>query len=257
MRVINLAQGELVLLAAYIAYSVESGLGLNPVLAIPIALVVVCLTSAIVYFVVSRIKKDREINSLILTYGIGVILTNGMLLIWKADIRSTSSEWLQEAFVLGPFYSMRSEVLFFGVSLLMMAALVVALAQLVCRARCVPSPATAMRPSSWASIPAIPNWCPSSWRASWRPSPGWPVQLWRYQPGLWRGAHGQGFHHHGIGRCGLDSGRADRRDPAGRGRGADRDPGQLGAAGAGRHGLFLLVLFIMPNGLFGVRARRG
>ncbi|MBN9357269.1 branched-chain amino acid ABC transporter permease [Herbaspirillum huttiense] len=123
MRVINLAQGELVLLAAYIAYSVESGLGLNPVLAIPIALVVVCLTSAIVYFVVSRIKKDREINSLILTYGIGVILTNGMLLIWKADIRSTSSEWLQEAFVLGPFYSMRSEVLFFGVSLLMMAAL--------------------------------------------------------------------------------------------------------------------------------------
>ncbi len=123
MRVINLAQGELVLLAAYIAYSVESGLGLNPVLAIPIALVVVCLTSAIVYFVVSRIKKDREINSLILTYGIGVILTNGMLLIWKADIRSTSSEWQQEAFVLGPFYSMRSEVLFFGVSLLMMAAL--------------------------------------------------------------------------------------------------------------------------------------
>ncbi|WP_343723990.1 branched-chain amino acid ABC transporter permease [Herbaspirillum huttiense] len=123
MRVINLAQGELVLLSAYIAYSVESGLGLNPVLAIPIALVVVCLTSAIVYFVVSRIKKDREINSLILTYGIGVILTNGMLLIWKADIRSTSSEWLQEAFVLGPFYSMRSEVLFFGVSLLMMAAL--------------------------------------------------------------------------------------------------------------------------------------
>ncbi|MBV8622749.1 MAG: branched-chain amino acid ABC transporter permease [Herbaspirillum sp.] len=123
MRVINLAQGELVLLSAYIAYSVESGLGLNPVLAIPIALVVVCLTSALVYFVVGRIKKDREINSLILTYGIGVILTNGMLLVWKADIRSTSSEWMQEAFVLGPFYSMRSEVLFFGVSLLMMAGL--------------------------------------------------------------------------------------------------------------------------------------
>lgn len=123
MRVINLAQGELVLLSAYIAYSVESGLGLNPVLAIPIALVVVCLTSALVYFVVGRIKKDREINSLILTYGIGVILTNGMLLVWKADIRSTSSEWMQEAFVLGPFYSMRSEVLFFGVSLVMMAGL--------------------------------------------------------------------------------------------------------------------------------------
>jgi branched-chain amino acid transport system permease protein len=39
MRVINLAHGELVLLAAYIAYTVESGLGLNPAWAIPIALV--------------------------------------------------------------------------------------------------------------------------------------------------------------------------------------------------------------------------
>ncbi len=123
MKVINLAHGELVLLAAYVAYSVESGLGLGPVFAIPIALVVVCIAAVSVYFVVSRIKKDREINSLILTYGIGVILTNVILLIWHADVRSTSSTWLQEAFVVGPLYSMRSELLFFGVSILLMGAL--------------------------------------------------------------------------------------------------------------------------------------
>ena len=123
MKVINLAHGELVLLAAYIAYAVESGLGLGPMFAIPIALVVVSLASVTVYYVVSRIKQDREINSLILTYGIGVILTNLILLIWKADVRSTNSTWLQEAFVLGPFYSMRSELLFFVVSLALMGGL--------------------------------------------------------------------------------------------------------------------------------------
>lgn len=123
MKVINLAHGELVLLAAYVAYAVESGLGLGPVFAIPIALVVVCIAAVSVYFVVSRIKKDREINSLILTYGIGVILTNVILLIWHADVRSTSSTWLQEAFVVGPLYSMRSELIFFGVSIVLMGAL--------------------------------------------------------------------------------------------------------------------------------------
>jgi branched-chain amino acid transport system permease protein len=123
MKVINLAHGELVLLAAYIAYAVESGLGFGPLLAIPIALVVVCLAAVSVYFVVSRIRKDREMNSLILTYGIGVILTNLILLVWKADIRSTGSTWLQEAFVIGPLYSMRSELLFFGVSIALMGAL--------------------------------------------------------------------------------------------------------------------------------------
>lgn len=123
MKVINLAHGELVLLAAYIAYAVESGLGLGPMFAIPIALVVVCIAAVAVYFIVSRIKKDREINSLILTYGIGVILTNVILLIWHADVRSTSSTWLQEAFVVGPLYSMRSELIFFGVSIALMGAL--------------------------------------------------------------------------------------------------------------------------------------
>lgn len=123
MKVINLAHGELVLLSAYIAYSVESQLGWNPVFAIPVSLVVVCLASVMVYLVVSRIKHDREINSLILTYGIGVIMTNAILLIWKADVRSTGSSWLQEAFVIGPLYSMRGEVLFFAVSLAMIVGL--------------------------------------------------------------------------------------------------------------------------------------
>lgn len=123
MKVINLAHGELVLLAAYIAYTVEASLGLNPVFAIPVALVIVCISAVIMYFLIDLIKTDRELNSLILTYGIGVILTNAILLIWSADIRSTSSAWLQDAVVLGPLYSMRSEPLFFAVSVLLMGVL--------------------------------------------------------------------------------------------------------------------------------------
>src|SRR3546814_11011291 len=60
MKVINLAHGELVLLAAYIAYSVESSLGLNPVFAIPVALVIVCLSAVIMSFPIGRAScRDR------------------------------------------------------------------------------------------------------------------------------------------------------------------------------------------------------
>ena len=123
MKVINLAHGELVLLAAYIAYTVETKLGWNPGAAIPIAVLVVTATSALLYFVVSRIKTNREINSLTLTYGVGIILTNLVLMIWSADVRTTSSTWMQEAFVVGELYSMRSEVLFFFVSLVLIVGL--------------------------------------------------------------------------------------------------------------------------------------
>ena len=121
MKIINLAHGEMVLLAAYIAYMVESGMSINPIFAIPLALLVVCVTSIIVYFLVSMIGKDRELNSLILTYGVGIILTNGIMLIWKADIHSTGNAWFQQAVVVGPLYSMTSEVIFSVLSLVLIA----------------------------------------------------------------------------------------------------------------------------------------
>ncbi len=123
MNVINLAHGELVLLAAYVAYTCESVFGTSPLLAIPAAIVIVCAAMALTYLLVNQIRRNRELNSLLLTYGIGVMLTNGMLLLWKADIRSTKSAWMQDAVVLGPFYSMRSELLFLVVSLALIAGL--------------------------------------------------------------------------------------------------------------------------------------
>lgn len=123
MKVINLAHGELVLLAAYIAYTVESRLQWSPLFAIPLAVLVVCACAVLVYFLISLVKKDRELNSLILTYGVGITLTNAVLLVWSADVHSTSSAWMQDAVVVGPLYSMHSELLFFVLSVLLMAGL--------------------------------------------------------------------------------------------------------------------------------------
>jgi branched-chain amino acid transport system permease protein len=72
---------------------------------------------------VSRIRQDRELNSLLLTFGIGIILTNAMLLFWKADIRSAKTAWLQEPVVIGPLYSVRGELVFCAAGLILIVAL--------------------------------------------------------------------------------------------------------------------------------------
>jgi len=123
MKIINLAHGELVLLGAYIAYVADSRFGLNPLYSIPFALFIVCLTSIMVYFLLSRIAKNRELNSLLLTFGIGIILTNLVLVIWSADIHSTTFSWFQEPVVVGPLYAMHSELTFFGASLALVGLL--------------------------------------------------------------------------------------------------------------------------------------
>jgi branched-chain amino acid transport system permease protein len=123
MKIVNLAHGEMVLLAAYIAYACERSFGIDPLAAIPIAIAVVAVAMMLTYGWVSRIRHDRELNSLLLTFGIGIILTNAMLLFWKADIRSTKTAWLQEPVVLGPLYSVRGELVFCAAGLILIVAL--------------------------------------------------------------------------------------------------------------------------------------
>lgn len=125
MKVINLAHGELVLLAAYIAFTMESMLGWNPLAAIPVAFVVVTLCAALIYFLVERIRQDRELNSLILTFGVAIILTNAVLLTWSADIQGTAWAWVHDAVVLA------GGMLFVNNSLLLAAVIGIVLAILL------------------------------------------------------------------------------------------------------------------------------
>lgn len=123
MRIINLAYGELVLLSAYIAYVVESRAGLDPYWAIPIALVMVGIVSLILFWMIDRIRDHRELNSLILTYGVGIILTNAILLVFASDVRTTNSPRLQDATSIGSVYAMNGEIIAFGLSIVLMFAL--------------------------------------------------------------------------------------------------------------------------------------
>jgi branched-chain amino acid transport system permease protein len=114
----------MVLLGAYIAYTAESRFGVNPLLAIPLTIVVVCATSVAVYALASRIRQDRELNSLILTFGIGIVLTNFVLTVWSPNIRSTSIAWFNAPILIADtLFTTNSQMLFFAVGLLLTAAL--------------------------------------------------------------------------------------------------------------------------------------
>ena len=123
MRIINLAHGELVLIAAYAAYVVEARGGVSPYWAIPLALVVVSGVSAVLFLMIDRIREHRELNSLILTYGVGIVLTNAVLLAFASDVRTTTAPALQDAVTIGPVYAMAGEIVAFALSLVLMVAL--------------------------------------------------------------------------------------------------------------------------------------
>lgn len=91
MNIKNLAQGDFVILGGYIAVSL-SNFGLNPVLALPIAVVVMFGFGWITYkLIISRIVERDLFTSLLATFGLAIVMAQAMNLIFGADVQTAES----------------------------------------------------------------------------------------------------------------------------------------------------------------------
>ena len=86
MRLVNIAHGDLIVLAAYLALVTTQALGINPLLSL---IVVVPLMAAIGYalqrLVLNRTLGDDLLPPLLVTFGLSVIIQNGLQEIFSAD----------------------------------------------------------------------------------------------------------------------------------------------------------------------------
>jgi branched-chain amino acid transport system permease protein len=88
MRLVNIAHGDLIVLAAYVALVVTQTLGLNPL----VSLVIVIPVMALVGYGLQRGILNRTLGNdllppLLVTFGLSVIIQNGLLELFSADNR--------------------------------------------------------------------------------------------------------------------------------------------------------------------------
>ncbi|GAB1577350.1 MULTISPECIES: branched-chain amino acid ABC transporter permease [Bordetella] len=91
LRVVNFAHGEFLVLGAYFAYYLLENAGVNPLLALPLGFAVFFAAGYLLYFVlIPRLRgaDDPEISSLLLMFGVSIMLSALMLLAFDADARS-------------------------------------------------------------------------------------------------------------------------------------------------------------------------
>ncbi|HZW36739.1 MAG TPA: branched-chain amino acid ABC transporter permease, partial [Candidatus Deferrimicrobiaceae bacterium] len=119
MRIINMAHGEFVVLGGYVAYWLLVKWGINPLLSLPLAAAIAGGTALLTYRAfLQRIRTTAELNTLILTFGIGIFLANLFLHFWSADLRSIDVDWAQSPLSLGGIYISLGEIAAFALSLL-------------------------------------------------------------------------------------------------------------------------------------------
>jgi branched-chain amino acid transport system permease protein len=88
MRLVNLAHGDLILLAAYLVLSVTTALGV-PLVASTLLVIVVMFA---VGFALQRLVLERVLGAdilppLLVTFGLSIVIQNGLLLAYGADSR--------------------------------------------------------------------------------------------------------------------------------------------------------------------------
>jgi branched-chain amino acid transport system permease protein len=126
MKVINIAHAAFGILAAYIAYWGLTLYGLDPLLSLVFSLPLLFGTGLFIHrFLVRPITRSKEIvvASMILTFGLAIILENIMLAAWSPDERLITTSYSSKAIFIGEIIIKVSNLLAFLLSVLGIAAL--------------------------------------------------------------------------------------------------------------------------------------
>jgi branched-chain amino acid transport system permease protein len=88
MRLVNIAHGDLIVLAAYVALMVTQTLGIDPLT----SLLLVTPAMAIIGYALQRLLLNRTLGNdllppLLVTFGLSIIIQNGLLELFTADSR--------------------------------------------------------------------------------------------------------------------------------------------------------------------------
>jgi branched-chain amino acid transport system permease protein len=98
MRLVNIAHGDLIVLAAYLALMTTDALALNPLTAI----VIVAPVMATIGYALQRVLLNRTLGAdllppLLVTFGLSVIIQNGLLELFTADSRRLNAGAIEVA----------------------------------------------------------------------------------------------------------------------------------------------------------------
>jgi branched-chain amino acid transport system permease protein len=94
MNVVNLAHGAFVLIGAYIAYELNQAVGLDPFLGmVPAAAVLFVAGYLLQRYLVNLVVNAPIFITLLLTFGLELLLVNGLLLVFSADYRSIPTSY--------------------------------------------------------------------------------------------------------------------------------------------------------------------
>ncbi|HSK34568.1 MAG TPA: branched-chain amino acid ABC transporter permease [Propionicimonas sp.] len=128
MRIINIAHGAFLILAAFITYSVWDAFGIDPLLAIVITTPVTFAIGWVTYKVfVAPLRTAPMASTVLLTFGMALVLEAVMGTIWGNNSTAIRPSYGNESFILGGLFLPKAQVYGGVVAVLVLVVLYVVL----------------------------------------------------------------------------------------------------------------------------------
>jgi branched-chain amino acid transport system permease protein len=124
MRVINIAHGSFLILAAFLTYSIWTAIDLDPLLTILITTPAMFAFGWVLYLVaVRRIRGAHMSSSVLLTFAIALVIEGLMGFIWGNTSHSVRPTYFNESFEIGELFLPKAQVYGFAVAAIVLGSL--------------------------------------------------------------------------------------------------------------------------------------
>jgi branched-chain amino acid transport system permease protein len=128
MRIVNFAHGEMVMIGMYIGYVLFTTTGLDPFLAIPIAMLGVGGIGAVLYqFAYRRFVGHTTLQQLLVAIALALVLQVCALLIFGPDARAVRTSWGGHYLLVGSIFLSYAQIAAAGVAITLIAVVEITL----------------------------------------------------------------------------------------------------------------------------------
>src|SRR3954452_12235009 len=111
MNVINISHGSFLILAAFFAYSLWHGTGMDPLITVAITTpAMFALGWAIYLLAVRRVRGAPPASSVLLTFSIALVIEGVMGLVWGNPAHATRPASFNESFNVGSIFLPKAQV---------------------------------------------------------------------------------------------------------------------------------------------------
>jgi branched-chain amino acid transport system permease protein len=122
--ILNAAHGELVMLGAFATYWMYTAWHVDPFVTLPVTFVLLFVLGwALQYFLLNRTLGQPLLLSLLVTFGISLVILNVALRVWSADYRLMRVPYLDRSIIMGEFIVPRARLVACVLGVAMVAGL--------------------------------------------------------------------------------------------------------------------------------------